>query len=74
MDASKSLKQCSICGAVFACEGFAITLSDNDGILSELRYPVTCPPCYSSVLKAIVMREQDKPRKESPCQGVSCSK
>ena len=57
------LKQCSICGKVFACGGYSITLSDLDGVLDDLHYPKVCPTCYALVLRTLVVREQEGKRR-----------
>lgn len=54
-----SLSQCAVCGQVFACDGYSITMTDLTRILSELHYSPVCPACYSSVLRAIVIREEE---------------
>lgn len=61
-----SLSQCAVCGQVFACDGYSITMTDLTRILSELHYSPVCPACYSSVLRAIVIREEEgKTREQS---------
>jgi hypothetical protein len=53
------LKQCSICGDVFACGGYSVTLEDLSQVLQTLHYAVICPTCYAVILRAIVIRESE---------------
>ena len=54
------LKQCRICGSVFACSGYSVVLSDRGKVLDDLEYDPICPVCYAAVLRAIVIRENEK--------------
>ena len=51
------LKQCRICGSVFACPGYSVVLSDREKVLDDLEYDPVCPVCYASILRAVVIRE-----------------
>lgn len=53
------LKQCCICGDIFACGGYSVALDDLEQVLQSIHYPVICPVCYASVLRAIVIRESE---------------
>ena len=52
------LKQCGICGRVYACCGFSVTLEDRSEVLKPLKYEV-CPICYARILRGIVVIEQE---------------
>ncbi len=53
------LKQCGICGDVFACGGYSVTLTDNTDCLQELKYTKICPVCYGRILRSLVILQAE---------------